>query len=225
VDRDTLEFDALILAGGRSSRLGGIPKQSLVYDGASLLQRALAAAGGAAGVVVVGPEAGVLPAGVLSCREDPPFAGPAAAVGAGLAALAQAGPARPLTLVLACDMPNVAAAVQALAKALQPQETPAQGNAPKEPRSARMPGSDGVMAVSADGRLQPLVGFYSTAALQRSVQDLASRGALTNGSVRALLASLDVQLVTVPAGSTDDVDTWDDAAALGVASQEPRPGS
>jgi len=212
VERDTLEFDAVILAGGRSSRLGGIPKQSLVYDGASLLQRALDAAGGAAGVVVVGPESGVLPTGVLSCREDPPFAGPAAAVGAGLAALAQAGHARPFTLVLACDMPNVAAAVQALAKALQPQET-------------GMAGSDGVMAVSPDGRLQPLVGFYSTAALQRSVQDLASRGALTDGSVRTLLASLDVQLVTVPAGSTEDVDTWDDAAALGVASQEPRPGS
>ena len=207
-----MEFDAVILAGGRSSRLGGIPKQSLVYDGASLLQRALDAAGGAAGVVVVGPESGALPTGVLSCREDPPFAGPAAAVGAGLAALAQAGHARPFTLVLACDMPNVAAAVQALAKALQPQET-------------GVAGSDGVMAVSPDGSLQPLVGFYSTAALQRSVQDLASRGALTNGSVRTLLASLDVQLVTVPAGSTEDVDTWDDAAALGVASQEPRPGS
>jgi hypothetical protein len=42
-----------------------------------------------------------------------------------------------------------------------------------------------------------------------------------NGSVSALLARLDVQLVTVPAGSTDDVDTWDDAAALGVAGREP----
>jgi molybdopterin-guanine dinucleotide biosynthesis protein A len=81
------------------------------------------------------------------------------------------------------------------------------------------------MAVSGDGRRQPLVGFYSTPALQRSMQGLESRGALTNGSMTALLASLDVQLVTVPAGSTDDVDTWDDAAALGVASQEPSPGS
>jgi molybdopterin-guanine dinucleotide biosynthesis protein A len=77
------------------------------------------------------------------------------------------------------------------------------------------------MAVDQDGRRQPLVGFYSTAALQRSIQDLTSRGALINASVNALLASLDVQLVTVPAGSTDDVDTWDDAAALGVAGQEP----
>jgi molybdopterin-guanine dinucleotide biosynthesis protein A len=175
-----------------------------MYEGASLLQRSLGASRGAAAVVVVGPDPGVLPRGVLNCREDPPFGGPAAAVAAGLAVLARARAARPLTLILACDMPNVATAVRALNEARQ-----------------LSTGPDGVMAVSADGRRQPLVGFYSTAALQRSVQDLASRGALVNGSVTALLASLDLQLVTVPAGSTDDVDTWDDAAALGVASQEP----
>jgi molybdopterin-guanine dinucleotide biosynthesis protein A len=81
-------------------------------------------------------------------------------------------------------------------------------------------GADGVMAASSDGRLQPLAGFYSTAALERAVQDAAARNALVHGSVFALLASLDVQAVVVPAGSTDDVDTWDDAAALGVAVRE-----
>ena len=39
--------------------------------------------------------------------------------------------------------------------------------------------------------------------------------------MRSLLASLDVQLVTVPAGTTADVDTWDDAAALGVDAGQP----
>ena len=211
MDPDALEFDAIILAGGRSSRLGGVPKQQLTYDGATLLQRALDAAGGAEAAVVVGPESGALPAGVLRCREEPPFAGPAAAISAGLAALAAASGAQPeatragWTLVLACDMPNVAPAVKSLRDAL---------------RHPPQPG-DGVVAVSMDGRRQPLVGFYSTPALQRAAQDLASRGALINGSVSALLASLDVRLVTVPAGSTDDVDSWDDAAALGVAGQEP----
>lgn len=197
-----MEFDAVILAGGRSSRLGGQPKQLMMHRGETLLQRSLDAARGAARVVVVGPQNGALPTGVLTCREDPPFAGPAAAVAAGLAALADAGALKPFTLVLACDMPKAGTAVQAL-------------------RGTMHGGSEGVMAVDQNGRRQPLLGFYSTAALQRSVQDLASRGALINGSVMALLASLDVQLVTVPAGSTDDVDTWDDAAALGVASQEP----
>ena len=199
---DAFEFDAVVLAGGRSSRLGGVPKQALTYDGATLLQRSLAAAAGARSAVVVGPDPGPLPGGVITCREEPPFAGPASAIAAGLAALrGTAGPRPPFTLLLACDMPNVGAAVQTLRLALRP--------------------GDGAMAVSPDGHRQPLVGFYSTAALQRSVQDLVSRGALMNGSVSALLARLDVQLVTVPAGSTDDVDTWDDAAALGVAGREP----
>lgn len=199
---DAFEFDAVVLAGGRSSRLGGVPKQALTYGGATLLQRSLAAAAGARSVVVVGPDPGPLPGAVTTCREEPPFAGPASAIAAGVAALrGTAGPRPPFTLLLACDMPNVGVAVEALRLALRP--------------------GDGAMAVSPDGHRQPLVGFYSTAALQRSVQDLVSRGALMNGSVSALLARLDVQLVTVPAGSTDDVDTWDDAAALGVAGREP----
>lgn len=199
---DDFEYDAVILAGGRSSRLGGVPKQALIYDGATLLQRTLDAAAGAQAVVVVGPDPGPLPAGVMTCREEPPFSGPASAIAAGLAALTgTAGPRSSFTLLLACDMPNVGQAVQVLRRALG--------------------SGDGVMAVSADGHRQPLAGFYRTEALQRSVRDLISRGALMNGSVSALLARLDVQLVTVPAGSTDDVDTWDDAAALGVAGQEP----
>ena len=196
-----MDFDAIILAGGRSSRLGGSPKSALMFDGATLLERSLAAAAGARHTVVVGPEAAGLPAGVLNCREDPPFAGPAAAVAAGLDALRAAGRAD-LVLVLACDMPRAGDAVRALREAL--------------PGT----GADGVMASSADGRLQPLAGFYGTAVLERAVQDAAARNALAHGSVFALLASLDVQAVAVPAGSTDDVDTWDDAAALGVAVRE-----
>jgi molybdopterin-guanine dinucleotide biosynthesis protein A len=115
---------------------------------------------------------------------------------------------RKLTLVLACDMPRVAAAVTAMRQEL----------------AAGLDG-DGVLAVSADGRRQPLAGVYDTAALQRAVADAARRGALANASVFALLASLDVRGLPVPPGSTDDVDTWEDAAALGVsggsASREP----
>ncbi|MCO4254997.1 NTP transferase domain-containing protein [Pseudarthrobacter cellobiosi] len=242
MDADPLDFDAVILAGGRSSRLGGVPKQSLTYDGDSLLRRSAAAAGGARAAVVVGPDAGEvpageIPAGFLRCREEPPFSGPAAAIAAGLAALAAAGGSRPgLTLVLACDMPNVEQAVVALKAALRARARGAGGPAAGGPaagepaaggHSAGQPaglGPDGVVAVSEDGRRQPLVGFYSTVALQRSVAELERTGRLINGSGRALLASLDVQLVAVPAGSTADVDTWDDAAALGVAGPDPITG-
>ena len=215
-----MEFDAIILAGGRSSRLGGVPKARLTYDGATLLARSLRAAGAAGRIVVVGPDPGDLPDGILNCREEPAFAGPAAAIAAGLSALAADHAGRtdagrnsggrnaadspaPFTLVLACDMPRSAAAVSTLAGALA---APPSGEA-----------GDGVMAVSADGRKQPLAGFYGTAALQRSAADAARGGGLENASVFALLARLDVREVCVPPGSTDDVDTWDDATALGVS--------
>jgi molybdopterin-guanine dinucleotide biosynthesis protein A len=211
VDADPFDFDALILAGGRSARLGGVPKQGLTYDGDTLLRRSVAAAGGARAVVVVGPDGGETPAGTLSCREEPPFGGPAAAIAAGLAALEKAGGRRPpWILVLACDMPNVRPAVTALREGLR-------GCGPAAER-------DGVVAVSEDGRRQPLVGLYSTAVLQRAAGELAAQGTLINGSVRALLASLDLKPVAVPAGSTADVDTWDDAAALGVAGPDPLGG-
>lgn len=201
-----MEFDAVILSGGRSSRLGGVPKSGLMHDGATLLERALQAARGAAEIAVVGPDPGKLPDGVLSCREDPPFTGPAAAIAAGLAALerhrgadSRHRPAAPFTLVLACDMPRAGAAVRTLLEAA--------GDAPPD---------GGLMAVAADGRRQPLVGLYGTAALQTCISEAGQRGALENASVFALLASLKVREVTVPGGSTDDVDTWDDASALGV---------
>ena len=201
-----MEFDAVILAGGRSSRLGGVPKSGLIHDGVTLLERALQAVRGAAAVAVVGPDPGILPGGVLSCREEPAFAGPAAAVAAGISALEQhrSGDPRhpaaaPLTLVLAVDMPRADAAVGTLLAA-----------------AAEAPPGDGLMAVSTDGRRQPLVGLYGTAALQRCVADARQRGALENASIFALLARLEVREVSVPRGSTDDVDTWDDASALGV---------
>lgn len=223
MQENRLAFDALILAGGRSSRLGGVPKQSLVFQGQTLLERAIAAAEGARHTVVVGdagslPDgalaAGLLrpptwPSGLLMCREEPPFAGPAAAIAAGLDVLARNSEEAPYSLVLACDMPLASLAVTALQDALA--QSAAAGG-----------GGDGVMACAQDGSVQPLAGLYSTAGLTKACRNLASRNALVNGSVRALLASLDVQLVTVPTGSTSDVDTWDDAAALGVAAGKQR---
>ncbi len=109
-------------------------------------------------------------------------------------------------------MPRVGKAVAALKDALRFTEPPGTASSTK---------SDGVVALSEDGRRQPLVGFYSTTALQRAVAEMDAEGRLINGSVRALLASLDVHLVAVPPGSTADVDTWEDAAAVGVDGPEP----
>lgn len=196
-----MEFNAVILAGGRATRLGGLPKPTLKYDGGTLLSHALEAARAAAAIVVVGPgDQGLqLPGSVLLAREEPAFAGPAAAIAAGLSALDAAGAESPWTLVLACDMPKAAKGIGRLREAL-----------------SANPGVEGAMAVSADGRKQPLLGIYSTAALAREVASAVQGSVLTNSSVFKLLARLNLLDVDVPAGSTDDVDTWEDAAVLGI---------
>ena len=81
-------IDALVLAGGRSSRLNSTPKARLRYRGRTLLENTVAAVSGLRSIVVVGDAtAQELPAEVLVTREDPAFGGPAAAIGAGLDAL------------------------------------------------------------------------------------------------------------------------------------------
>uniref|UniRef100_UPI001296F0A6 NTP transferase domain-containing protein n=1 Tax=Cumulibacter manganitolerans TaxID=1884992 RepID=UPI001296F0A6 len=102
---DTAPYDAIILAGGRGSRLGGVDKAQVDLAGAPLIDRPLAACATARRVVVVGPPSAVAhlrgsqeryapdsvtgsPADrVQVTREQPPGGGPAAATAAGLAAL------------------------------------------------------------------------------------------------------------------------------------------
>ena len=202
-----MKFDAIILAGGRSSRLDGADKARLRLSGTdrsgtgngplgeTMLQRACEAASGAARLVVVGPvDPSDLPSGVIVTREDPPYGGPAAAIGAGLAAL---GPdPSPSILILACDMPGAAAALPALWEA-----------------AAVHRGADGVLARSRDGQPQQLLGIYRPQALAKAI---GARPDLENLSVRALISTLDLVDVAVPESSTMDVDTWNDARQLGI---------
>ncbi|MEE2523209.1 NTP transferase domain-containing protein [Pseudarthrobacter sp. J75] len=215
-----MEYDALILAGGRSSRLGGVPKAGLIYDGVPLVDRAIAAAGGAARTVVVGPGDSVRPDDeVLHAREDPPFSGPAAAIAAGLASLGRDRTPSRWTLVLACDMPHADRAVPVLLAACEAAAGRDTGGAGHAAERGGIVG--GVVAESPDGRRQQLAAVYDTAMLQKAAARMATLGTLQNGSIRALLANLDVVTVPVPAGSTDDVDTWADAEALGVEREGP----
>ena len=133
-------WDAIVLAGGRATRLGGTPKADLVVDGRSLLDRTLDAVSGAARVVVVGD---VEAPGAIVVQEEPRFGGPVAAIGAGLAEVTS-----PWVLVAACDYPFVAEAVDPLLDARA---------------------GDGVVAVDAGGRRQHLLCVLSTSALQAAV--------------------------------------------------------
>lgn len=212
-----VDFNAIVLAGGRSSRLGGTDKASLMFDGGTLLARTLAAVEGAGAVVVVGPfDPGELPDGVRSAREDPPFSGPAAAIAAGLDALAP--DAVRYTAVLACDMPYARTAVQYLlaAAASMAATASADGSATAGPGDDGA-GADGLMAQDELGKLQPLAAMYKTDALTEAVRSSRAGVGVTGMSVFRLVASLQVVPVTVAAPATRDVDTWDDARAFGIS--------
>ncbi len=97
-----VQYDAVLLAGGRASRMSGIDKTALVADGLALSDHAVAAAARARSVVLVGLRDGrTAPDGVVVTREDPPFGGPVAGIAAGLVAVPEPAP---WTLVLACDL-------------------------------------------------------------------------------------------------------------------------
>ena len=102
-------FDAVVLAGGRSSRLGGTDKPGLVVGGQTLLGSVVSAmtSAGAGRVVVVGPERPAVPGtgaqdGVplRYTREEPPGRGPVAALRCGLTQVSA-----PAVVLAAADLP------------------------------------------------------------------------------------------------------------------------
>lgn len=185
-------WDAIVLAGGRSSRLGGVDKAALHAGSRTLLQVTLDAVSGADRIVVVGARSQAASGErIVRVRESPPGGGPAAAIGAGLVEVEA-----PVTVVLACDMPRVGEVVPVLLHALTMADSSVQA----------------VMARDGD-RTQYLVAAHRTT----SLRDRADDGApLTGRSVRQLCAGLAVLEVEVPAGATLDIDTWGDAAQAGV---------
>jgi molybdopterin-guanine dinucleotide biosynthesis protein A len=100
-------FDAIVIAGGKSSRLG-VDKALVEVEGVRLLDRVLLAVRDAAEIAVVGPHRPAA-ADVQWCRERPPGGGPVAALAAGLAATRA-----DVVVVLAVDLPFIAAAVPRL---------------------------------------------------------------------------------------------------------------
>ncbi|MFF1440999.1 NTP transferase domain-containing protein [Streptomyces sp. NPDC058295] len=182
--------DAVVLAGGGARRLGGADKPGVRVGGRALLDRVLGACADARTTVVVAdPRPTARP--VRWAREDPPGAGPVAALDAGLRHTTADD-----VLVLSADLPFLAAdTVRRLLTAL------------------RVGAAEGVLLTDADGRDQPLVAAYRTAALRRELAVLtAGEGGLTGLPLRRLTAGLDLTRVPDPVASFD-CDTWDDIAA------------
>jgi molybdopterin-guanine dinucleotide biosynthesis protein A len=180
------DFDAVVLAGGRGSRLGGVSKADLVVGGVRLLDRVLGAVADAATTVVVGRVA--VPQGVLVTLEDPPGTGPAAGIVAGLDAVER--PAE-WTAVLACDLPDAAGAVAAL-------------------RAAASGGEGDAFAIrNREGGPEWLLGLYKTASLRAAAE---AYGDPSNRSVGGLLGPLEPRLVDPGDALPGDLDTWADHA-------------
>ncbi|MDI2131930.1 NTP transferase domain-containing protein [Yinghuangia seranimata] len=174
------EFDAVVLAGGAARRLGGSDKTRLRVGGRTLLDHALDACAGARRVVVVGPERPTAYE-VRWTREEPPGGGPVAALAAGLA-LVEA----PNVVVLAADLPFVTREVtRRLLDALR--------------------AADGVLLVDDEGRDQPLLAAYRTAALRNAVDAVPDpHGA----ALRRTLAPLDLYRLPDEGSAAFDCDTW-----------------
>lgn len=157
---------AVVLSGGRSSRMGGpVPKPLLSVGGTPLLHRVLAALTGVP-TVVVGVAPDPLPDGVRVVAEDPPGAGPAYALACGIGAVPEQ--ARHV-YVLAADLPLLTApALAPLTEALTGPGT-----------------SAGAVYADRSGREQWLCGCWRTAELRRALRDVRP-----GASLRSVLAPL-----------------------------------
>ncbi|WP_158842130.1 molybdenum cofactor guanylyltransferase [Saccharothrix deserti] len=134
---------AVVLAGGRGSRLGGVDKASVVVDGRTLLDHVLDAVASARPTVVVGPRKDDVP-GVTWAREDPPGGGPVAGLAAGLAHVDT-----DLVVVLAVDQPGITqSTVDRLLAGV---------------------GETGAVLVDDEGRAQWLTGAWRTEELRRAL--------------------------------------------------------
>ncbi|RBY91872.1 molybdenum cofactor guanylyltransferase [Blastococcus sp. TBT05-19] len=138
-------YAAVVLAGGRAARLGGLAKPQLEVGGRSMLDAVLDAVPDARPRIVVGPPQ-PSPADVVVVREEPPGGGPVAALRAGLREVRTE-----VVAVLAGDLPFLTAELLTdLRRALR---------------------ADGVLVVDDEDRDQLLLGVWRTEPLRAAVDD------------------------------------------------------
>lgn len=184
-----MEFDAVVLAGGGSQRLGGADKASLRVGGRSLLDRAIDALRDAGRVIVVGPRRSTLRT-VSWARESPVGAGPLAATAAGVDHVVAES-----LVVLAVDYPFVdASVVAALLRAIEEHE--------------------GAALTDDEGNFHYVAGAYRTASVRARLR--RSRE-VENASMHRIFSRLDVVPVFDDRAAMDIDDPDDLEAARRIA--------
>ncbi len=202
----------IVLAGGRSSRMG-TPKAALEWRGSTLLERVVHAVSRATGPVVVvrapGQELPALPAGVAVAEDARPDRGPLEAMLAGMRAVpAEVG----IVFVAAVDLPLLHPAL--VARIMR----------------ALVPGVDAAVPVVA-GRPQPLAAAYRIGLLPlvgeladgpaRRVGELLDRARVAWLDEAALLADPAVAAADPRLAGLADLDTPADLAAARARAAQP----
>lgn len=164
--------------------MGSVDKTAARFGAGTVLDHLLDHLPGAWPVVTVGPERPTRRSTQWT-RETPPSAGPVAAVAAGLALVDT-----DLVVLLAGDMPFAAETATRLAAALDDD-----------------PAVDAVVAIDPDGRPNPLLAAYRTAALRDALPDPPA-----DAAARSLLEVTHTRL-PVAAADAVDVDTPEALAA------------
>jgi molybdopterin-guanine dinucleotide biosynthesis protein A len=184
----TLDFTAVLLAGGKSSRMGQ-DKAGLVIEGMLLWRRQLATleATGASEILISGRAGGPYSESSFRIVEDAePGLGPIGGV-----ATAMAYAQYPLVLVLAIDLPRMTSAyLQALLS-----------RAPVVPRRA--------------DRFEPLAAIYSKSCLEVFQRRVARRHFSLQSAIHELIERGDMSAHDVPAAEAslfDNLNTPEDLA-------------
>jgi molybdopterin-guanine dinucleotide biosynthesis protein A len=181
-----LEWTALVLAGGRGSRLGNVDKATISIGGRSALDHLLAGFPERVPVVVAGPECPTRRR-VTFAQEWPIHGGPVAGIASGLDAVST-----PVTVLLAVDMPWAGELAQHLVTEF-----------------ASCDGA-GLVPVDSSGFRQPLCAVVRTDAVRAALREL---GPPAGRSMRDLMALIDVHERPLEEGemrSIDDIDTPND---------------
>ncbi len=223
-------LQTLILAGGRSRRLGGVPKAGLIFEGQTLLARTVDAAARAL-------DAHAHP----DTRAFGAQLAPAGGGGTAQAGIAVVGPGEEIghwlegaehgdcVAVVQEEPPysGPAAGIAAGLDALAGEEGHVLVLACDMPRAGDVARrlleelghcvqGQGVMAVAGDRR-QPLAAVYPLRALRAAAEAARAAHRLENASVFAMVASVNMEECVVPSALTADIDTWADARAQGIA--------
>lgn len=171
-------WSAVILAGGRGLRAGGIDKAQLQLNDRTFLAGIISDIPVEVSVYVVGPIRPT-PRPVTFVHESETYGGPVSALHSAVASLAT-----PVACIIAVDMPRVGPVISRLARNWR--------------------GEDALIARDFEGRIQPLCGAYSLAALRAALDDM---GKTFGASMHSLLKRLDVK--EFPLDSAESQALWD----------------